>query len=151
MNNTNTSTVISKLHAILEEDLITLNTMISNKSPETDIYKLISSLMDAKKKIVSLLPSVNMDMGVSPHPPQSNQPSTHEKVHKTQIKDDNMITKIFLEIEKDQAEFVKNAIRQDGVATGIQNILISVLEIYHKIIDQLKRSSTTHQVNEIVI
>lgn len=151
MNNINTATAIPKIQAILEEDINTLRTMLRNKPTETDIYKLVDSLIDAKKYIIDKLPKAHLDMGASPNPPQANQPSTHGKVHNTQIKDSNKLPKIFLGIEIEQADFVKKALLQPGVPSGIKKLLSDVLDIYHRIIDQLERANKTHQLNPLVI
>lgn len=151
MNHTNTSSAIYKLESILIEDINTLQQMLSNKPASVDIVNLIESLIDAKKHIISLIPKENITMKMSPNTPQGNQPTTHSKTHKSVIKDNMLLPKIFLEIENDQSKFVQDAMILKGIPDGIKQVFEKIMKVYNSIINQLERSSKTHQVNAIII
>jgi|GEM_PF-6162289 len=153
MNNINTSSSLPKLQSILEEDISTLNNMLVNKPKDTPLYKLVDSLINAKRHILQLIPESFMDMGVAPTPPQRNQPATYQSggSHKNYVKDAEQLPKIFLSIEQDQAKFIQDAMSAPGLPSGVSSKLSAIFEVYEKITKQLENATQRHQINEIVL
>jgi len=151
MNNINTASALPKLLTILEEDVSTLAKMVENKSTDTPLYKMIHSLISAKKHILNIIPENKIEVGESATPPQKNQPRTYYKNHKGYIKDVEHLPKIFLEIESEQSKFVRKMISQPGIPDNLNKKLYHIAEVYEKITTQLDNAVQRHQINEIVV
>lgn len=145
------ATAMIKLRNVLLEDISFLSNMTGKNSKLDD---LIDSLVSAKKEILDLIPENDDGIGGAVTPPQKNilRSYDEQKVKQINEKDLNLrFVSMIEKVERDQMEFVRDALSDEGLPHEVQSILARALDIYINITDQLSRSKMTSQVETIVL
>ncbi|WP_235290767.1 hypothetical protein [Portibacter lacus] len=142
------TTVFPKLEGILKEDVSVLERMNSDHIEDSKYREFINSLINAKNKILGLIPSTGEGISESPAPAQ--------KLHIVGIKNraPRDLTNLFSAIkdtEVEQMKFVRNAVVDEGMPNELLGKLEKILKIYEDITEQLGRSYKTKQFNPIVV
>ena len=145
------ASVITKINSILAEDIDVLSNMLASRTCESRSHKLIHSLIEAKRKIIAVLPEMRLEEGQIPTTGQKNSLTGYRSKELVDYGDEQLLNKIFLEIEEDQFDFVKNTARAEGLPSAIDSMLNEILGIYMSIIEQLGRAKKSNQINEIVV
>ncbi len=147
--NVSSTTALQKLYYILCQDIDTLELMRQKKT-ESQSQDFIQSLIDAKKKILALLPSDEIEVLTEPSTTPENTLSVGYK-SKDHIVEKSMsgLLSILYELEEDQRQYVASAHTDIALNDDHQEIIQDVLHIYGQITEQLKRSQSTRQINPI--
>lgn len=150
-NKTNTAAIIPILKGILKEDITVIDQMLVNKSKESKIYKLLRSLRSAKEKILGMLPGGDLHgMNEISSTPRELEIVGYQRAYQGSD-NDVKITEILRKTEYEQMKLIRDTAASGGLPDTIKPTLNKITETYMKIVDQLKRSSSTKQLNEIVV
>jgi hypothetical protein len=147
-SNITSATVFPKLRLILQEDIRVLEQLKSKRKKDSDMYELTDSLITAKSKILEKFPSKGQGFG--------NSVTTASKLYivghgSKRDKGDSSMISALSSIEKDQMEFVKNAVVEEGMPDEMVSDLKEILDIYESITDQLNRARKTNQINTVIV
>jgi len=149
-SNTSSATIIPKLQGILKDDLVVLRGMLNSRTEKSAMYGLIDSLIYAKRKILDLLPN-SEGMDEVPTTLQKIDLKGYRVKNSTEIKDNNLLVGVLLEIEATQLRFVEEAVESDDIPSELQSVLKDINNIYLKIVEQLSRSKKTNQLGTLIV
>ena len=147
--NVSSSTALQKIYFVLSQDIETLELMTEKKTEKRSI-DFITSLIEAKKKIIALLPSTQVEMLSQPSSTPDNTLSVGYK-SKDHIAEKSMsgLLSILYDLEEEQRQYVAAAHTDSAISDEHKSIIQEVLHIYGQITEQLKRSQNTRQINPI--
>lgn len=150
MNNINSASIIVELEHLLNQDIEVLTNMNLQSNESEEMEATITSLIESKKHILSLLPKNTIDIKSGAHPPQATRlPNYTMSTNKLSGKSEIMVT-AFLDIENKQQEYITESLSGGGIPKSLVKTLRNVLSVYHKITAQLKRMSNTNQLYSVV-
>ncbi len=147
-NSISSAAVFPKLRNILNQDIDVLTSIRNNRETDTDEYGLLDSLIDAKYKIIDILPGDGGGVAETAQPPQRLHIVGYEDKSSDSIS--NLVSMLY-DIEKDQMKFVQDNVADEGMPDDLAKKLRGILDIYQVITDQLDRSQKTNQYNAIVL
>gem|GEM_PF-4492458 len=140
------ATALSSIRVTLENDISELSTV---KSTEQETKDFIQSLVEAKQKVLSLIPE--NDEGLGGVPGKTNAQQLGLYLNFDTISNQRELMETIQAKETNQMEYVRESLSADGMTTGIKNILANILNIYMDITDQINRSVKTNNVSSLVI
>ena len=147
-SNISSAVVFPKLRNILNQDINALNSFKNSRGERSDEYEMLDSLIDAKRKILDILPGDEDGTAQVATPPQRLHMVGYEE--KTSGEISNIVAMLY-EIEKDQMAFVQDNVADEGMPRELESKLKGILDIYQVITEQLGRSHKTNQYNAIVL
>ncbi len=139
-------TVLSQIKVMLEEDVKVLESINQHQSFSKSFKMLLTSLINAKKKMLKL---INEPYGVFPEavaPPQRKGVSSHKMSSHANFEDEISMCSMFYKIESDQMNYVRHQLYRKGIPTDIYHITKKILGMYTRIESQLKRIVKTKQI-----
>ena len=148
LNTINSYNIFPTLKLILKDEIVELQKLANTQKNGPQFNFFILSLIDAKKKIVNLIPIVNNGVGTVP----SLALMLHQNKSKYIVSDNEVqILNAVLESEKAQRRLIRNASISFNMPSKLKQRLKKILSVYENIIDQLNRSKSTQQMSAIVV
>lgn len=113
--NITSASIFPRLRVMLNDDIKTLEMMISVRTNESKVYELITSLQEVKRKLIEMLPGESdyYDGGATTH--ANSHTSGYVGANLTEVKDQYKMVSILLAMETDQMKLVQNALASEGM------------------------------------
>lgn len=136
----------------LVEDIKVLESAFSNVKSDVKINELIDSLINAKKKIIAMLPANNEDRNEGfPGPPRKLQFFGYRPESLSEADNQVKILNTLIDIESQGLDYVKSACTEKGFPGLMKDKMKEILNVYHNIVSQLNRSKSTQQLGTLII
>lgn len=141
--NTGQYNTITALRSLLNTDVDLLARAAIKADPSGKSHRLLTSLADAKAKILHNLPMTQSSAGAAPM--SRSQYKTYQHMA---LSTDDTYTDLLnnvIQVESSQLEWLKDMTSTNGMTKAAENCLQKTVDSYLRINDQLKRGKSTKQ------